>query len=373
MVIIALSPPRRQVWTSSESKGGKEEDHGRAGVYGKSLRHLFGRGNAEHHQAGFPFFQLDRFLRILVQELNESVAISEEFANTASGKVKSGGLLFNRKITRIVTPGTLIDEKFINPYENNYLLAISASNQDVSGPAQEVLAEEATGQGGLSHDVGLAWLDLSTGDFYTQATAGSLLPSVIARIGAREIVLDSAMDETIEPRLLGVPDQQRYLVTRHNMTKSVDSPMSLWTPMLESSIPPEMEKTFTGLEIAAGNILLEYVREKLQGSGIKLQPPVRRQDSQSMSIDKNSLRGLEILETAKDGIPGGKGSLLHAVRRTVTKGGTRMLKDWIGKLGPLPFYLFSVTCLTWPQKRVACVLFTFCITTTSHGFILCER
>lgn len=283
-----------------------------------------------------------------MQELNESVAISEEFANTASGKVKSGGLLFNRKITRIVTPGTLIDEKFINPYENNYLLAISASNQDVSGLVQEVPAERkegAAGQGGLSHDVGLAWLDLSTGDFYTQATTGSLLPSAIARIGAREIVLDSATDEAFEPRLLGLPDQQRYLVTRHNMKRSVSSPMSLWTPMLENPVPPEMEKTFTGLEIAAGNILLEYVREKLQGSGIKLQPPVRRQDSQSMSIDKNSLRGLEILETAKDGIPGGKGSLLHAVRRTVSKGGTRMLKDWIGKLGAFPLYLFSVTCL----------------------------
>ena len=311
-----------------------------------------------------------------MQEFNESVAISEEFANTASGKVKSGGLLFNRKITRIVTPGTLIDEKFINPYENNYLLAISASDQDVSGLAEEVPDERkegATSQGGLSHDIGLAWLDLSTGDFYTQATASSLLPSAIARIGAREIVLDSATDEAFEPRLLGLPDQQRYLVTRHNMTSSVSSPMSLWTPMLENPVPPEMEKTFTGLEIAAGNILLEYVREKLQGSGIKLQPPVRRQDSQSMSIDKNSLRGLEILETAKDGIPGGKGSLLHAVRRTVTKGGTRMLKDWIGKLGAFPLYLFSVTCLTWPLKRVASMLFTFYIPKISHNLILFER
>ena len=304
-----------------------------------------------------------------MQEFNESVAISEEFANTPSGKVKSGGLLFNRKITRIVTPGTLIDEKFINPYENNYLLAISASNQGVSGLVQEVHAEheEVTGQGGLSHDVGLAWLDLSTGDFFTQATAGSSLPSAMARIGARETVLDSSMDEAIEARLLGAPDQHRHLVTRHNMTGDVNSPMSSWTPMLESSVPSETEKTFTGPEIAAGNILLEYVREKLQGSGIKLQPPVRRKDNQSMSIDKNSLRGLEILETAKDGIPGGKGSLLHAVRRTVTKGGTRMLKDWIGKLGPIPFNLFSVNCLAWPRERVACMLFTIYITKISHG------
>lgn len=42
--------------------------------------------------AGFPFIHLERYLRILVQDLNEFVAISEEFPNTISGTVKSGGL-----------------------------------------------------------------------------------------------------------------------------------------------------------------------------------------------------------------------------------------------------------------------------------------
>ena len=96
--------------------------------------------------------------------------------------------------------------------------------------------------------------------------------------------------------------------------------------------------------MVAGNILLDYVKERLQGSGMKLQPPIRKQDNESMTIDKNSLRGLEILETAKDGIPGGKGSLLHTVRRTVTKGGTRMLKEWIGKRSlPTSFSFCSFT------------------------------
>ena len=70
--------------------------------------------------AGFPFFQLDRFLKILVQDLNKYVAISEEFPVSIAGKVKSGGLLFDRKVARVVTPGTLIDEKFIDPYEKQF-------------------------------------------------------------------------------------------------------------------------------------------------------------------------------------------------------------------------------------------------------------
>ena len=269
-----------------------------------------------------------------MQELNESVAISEEFANTASSKVKTGGLLFNRKIVRVITPGTLIDEKFINPYENNYLLAISAQSQEIPDLVQKVpaeLAADAIRPAKGAGEVGLAWLDLSTGDFYTQSTAAAVLSSAVARIGAREIVFDSATDEAAGQALLGVADHDRRLITRHRVTQP-GLQISQWTSMLESSVPPEIEKTFTEHEVAAGNILLDYVRERLQGSGIKLQPPIRRQDNASMGIDKNSLRGLEILETAKDGIPGGKGTLLHTVRRTVTKGGTRMLKDWIGMI-----------------------------------------
>lgn len=273
-------------------------------------------------------------MKILVQELNHSVAISEEFANTASGKVKSGGLLFNRRITRIVTPGTLIDEKFINPFENNFLLAISPPNPGVSqlpqGLHTDLGATIAFPSSDQKSEVGLAWLDLSTGDFYTQATASSQLPSTIARIGAREIVLDSATSEATEQALLGASDQNSQLVTRHRV-RNRELPISQWTPMLECSVSPAEVEGFTRQEMVAGNILLDYVKERLQGSGMKLQPPIRKQDNESMTIDKNSLRGLEILGTAKDGIPGGKGSLLHTVRRTVTKGGTRMLKEWIGK------------------------------------------
>ncbi|KAK5990371.1 MutShomolog 1-like protein [Cladobotryum mycophilum] len=74
--------------------------------------------------AGFPFFQLDRFLKVLVQDLNRHVAIAEEFPNTAADKIKSGGLMHDRRVSRIITPGTLIDENFMDPYANNYVMAI---------------------------------------------------------------------------------------------------------------------------------------------------------------------------------------------------------------------------------------------------------
>lgn len=283
-------------------------------------------------QAGFPFFQLDRFLKILVQEFNESVAISEEFANTSSGKGKSGGLLFNRKVMRIITPGTLIDEKFMNPYENNYLLAISATAAAIDQDLKETSTERATAASDravTSGPFGVAWLDLSTGDFYTQTTTAKSLPSVLARIGAREIVLRKREAISTNQDLHGILDPQQHLVTYHRFNDD-DLSMAGWTSMLEAAVPPEEQEMFTSEEVTAGSLLLSYVKEKLQGIGMKLQPPIRKQDNETMRIDKNSLRGLEVLETLKERVGGGEGSLLHSVRRTVTKGGTRLLKSWIG-------------------------------------------
>ncbi|KAI9373194.1 DNA mismatch repair protein Msh1 [Aspergillus egyptiacus] len=274
--------------------------------------------------AGFPFFQLDRFLKILVQDLNKYVAISEEFANE-SEKVRAGGLLFDRKVTRVITPGTLIDEKFMDPCENNFLMAIYLDPSSIRDfTSRENLSSQQHVLTTASQSVGLAWLDLSTGDFFTQSTTAQMLPSAIARIGAREILVDQRLQELVAQELQLLIGHEHRLMTFFQYPEEI-SPMSEWTSMLEAPLSSEVIETFTQEEVAAGYTLLEYIRVKLLGLNMKLQPPRRRHLDESMSIDRNSLRGLEILETARDGF--GKGSLLHAVRRTSTKSGARLLRD----------------------------------------------
>ncbi|RAL09260.1 mismatch repair ATPase MSH1 [Aspergillus homomorphus CBS 101889] len=277
------------------------------------------------YMAGFPFFQLDRFLKILVQDLNKYVAISEEFANDAEGKLRTGGLLFDRKVARIITPGTLIDEKFMDTSENNFLLAIYI---DVSSVKEQVEQDDdSTKQHVLpfaSQNVGLSWLDLSTGDFFTQVTTAQMLPSAIARIGAREILVDQALGDGVRQELELLTGHDQRLMTFFQFPSKIE-PMSKWGSVLEAPVSAKSAGSFTHEEVAAGYSLLEYIRVQLQGLNMKLQPPRRRDLDESMSIDRNSLRGLEILETARDGF--GKGSLLHAVRRTSTKSGARLLRD----------------------------------------------
>lgn len=290
--------------------------------------------NRKHFQAGFPFNQLDRFLKILVQDLNQFVAVSEEFPNKVSGTVKAGGLMFDRKITRTISPGTLIDENFMDPFANNFLLAIQPSESDSNSPSSEALStnadltESAAPSSITSKPFGLAWLDLSTGDFFTQSTTLGSLASATARIGARETILANGLEDGLRQEMMSVLELQRHNLTYHTPVVENTS-VSLWNPMLETNLTIEKQSAFTTEEVAAGSLLLDYVKDRLQGNDFKLQGPVRKQDIDAMSIDRCSMRALEILGTSREGLGGGKGSLIHTVRRTVTKSGARLLRDRI--------------------------------------------
>ncbi|KAK0632319.1 muts domain V [Immersiella caudata] len=271
--------------------------------------------------AGFPFFQLDRFLKILVQDLNRHVAIAEEFPNDASQRVKSGGLLHDRRVARIVTPGTLIDENFMDPFANNYVMAIHLP-ADASPGQSDV---ETKGHELVDTKIGLAWLDLSTGCFFTQSTTMASLGSALSRVSPREIVLDQQLELQNDHAVMVVLEEERFLVTYSPQAKSQG--LEGWRPMLESEIPDDAKRLFTDDEVQAGSLLLHYVKERLQGLSMKLQAPLRQESLEIMNIDKNSMRSLEIKQTIRDSVF--RGSLLHAIRRTVTKSGARLLSEWV--------------------------------------------
>lgn len=268
--------------------------------------------------AGFPFFQLERFLKVLVVDLGKYVAISEEFPNNAAGKAKAGGLLHDRRVARVVTPGTLIDEGFLEGGSDNFVLAVHVEDSALVSADQSSLSSEASEQ-----SLGLAWLDLSTGTFFTQQTTLAALSSALSRINPKEIVLDTSQKGK-ESKLPSILTEEHHITT---FCETPSLPVTSWTTLLESPLPDSVVSTFTPPEIAAGNLLLEYVGDRLQGADLKLQAPVRYFESEVLSIDRATLRGLEIKENFCDGTL--TGTLLHSLKRTVTSGGGRLLKNWL--------------------------------------------
>ena len=262
-----------------------------------------------------------------MQDFNRYVAIAEEFPNDPSAKIKAGGLMHDRQVSRVITPGTLIDENFMDPFTNNYVLTIQAEHQggeltwDLPAEIESISHSNMSKQSALP--LGLAWLDLSTGHFFTQSTTLAALPSLLARISPREIVLDECFRSVHDRDIAPILREELHLVTYVKTPKA--QPISEWAQMLESPVPVKQEDEFALLEIAACSALLHYVKTRLQNSAMKLQPPLRQLDV--MGVDKNTLKALEIKTTIRDDFF--TGSLLHTVRRTITKGGARLLDSWL--------------------------------------------
>lgn len=259
-----------------------------------------------------------------MQDLNQFVAVADEFPNeTDSAKIKAGGLLHDRRVTRIVSPGTLIDETFIDPFANNYVLAIHL--EDSTCLESEFQQDDSSIIPAPETRVGVAWLDLTTGSFFTQSTTAMSLASLLSRIAPREIVLDERLRASGEHGVLPILADDRRLVTY--FPSSNPRPMSEWADMFETSVSPEEAAKFSPEEVGASSSVLQYIKTRLPGFTVKLQPPIQMHGIDAMGIDKNSMRALEITETIRDGLI--KGSLLQSVRRTVTASGARLLRTWL--------------------------------------------
>ena len=222
----------------------------------------------------------------------------------------------------------------MDPYANNYIMAIhlpQVKSQEDASPQEALNSGKDQKEESL---MGLAWLDLSTGNFYTQQTSLISLGSVLSRVSPREIVLDKSLESAEGHNILSVLNEERYPFTYSPQGEDIQT-LKDWAPMLDAKIPSETVTRFTDDEIKAGNVLLHYVRDRLRGLSMKLQPPVRHDNMQIMAIDKNSMRSLEIKQTMRDGHFAG--SLLHAIRRTATKSGARLLNEWLSKRNH-PFY-----------------------------------
>ncbi|KAK7205898.1 muts domain V [Myxozyma melibiosi] len=320
--------------------------------------------------AGFPFMHLDRYLKILVQELHQYVAISDEFPNIYAkpGAPQQAALaknlvnpedymdkneigqktanMFIRRVCRIITPGTLIDEKFLNPTENNFIVAISLRPKS----DQLVAQSDGTDDADAEHfHIGLSWLDFSTGDFFTQVSSNATLISDIARIAPSEILVDKGLNSGPARHIYRKLEEQQYFITMENFpelneehaqggeSSEMDDGklngqkrdfLKDWNDLFESEeSAPDMIKILTHDELNACTVLLRYIRDKLPETSIKVQVPVRRVPDDNMLIDVNSLRALEIKKTLREQLT--SGSLLNTIKRTVTKSGTRLLSDWL--------------------------------------------
>ena len=244
--------------------------------------------------AGFPYHQLETYLGKLVAA-GFRVAICEQVEDPKQAK----GLV-KRDLTRIVSRGTLTDDALLDPRESNFLAAV------VPGA-----------------NVGLAWIDLSTGVFQAMQCAPGQLLDELARIGAVECLLaDDAppLPSHVSERTLITkrpPWSFGHQEARQTLVKHFGTQSLAGFGFEDDDVPP----------IRAAGGILQYLEETQKSSLEHIDRLIPYRPGASLEIDEATRRSLEIARTLRDGRR--EGALLGVIDRTVTAMGSRMLGEWL--------------------------------------------
>ncbi|CDO96447.1 unnamed protein product [Kluyveromyces dobzhanskii CBS 2104] len=267
--------------------------------------------------AGFPLNQLNRQLKVLVKQYGYSVAVCDQFKHESS--IDNDKNRFMRRVTRIVTPGTFIDEAFENFQENQFILTLEFPENCMKRAAD------------LNTPVGLSWCDISTGEIFVQQVYLKDLVSSITRIRPMEVLLD----EKIMPVEISngewyaeLTELKKYFVKYQKMPakhRPIQSFFKLFSKA-EGDIAKVLDN-FTQKEVAAFRNLLLYIEEHLPDMNTNLELPQKQLITDIMQIDSRTSTALELHSTMREQHK--KGSLLSTIRRTVTTSGARLLTQWL--------------------------------------------
>ncbi|WP_370661532.1 DNA mismatch repair protein MutS [Pelagibius sp. 7325] len=246
---------------------------------------------------GVPVHSADGYLSRLIRK-GFKVAICEQMEDPAEARKRGSKSVVRRDVVRVVTPGTITEDELLDARAHNYLAALA----------------EAGGE------LGLAWLDISTGDFLAQPVGPQGLAATLARLSPGELILaDRLLEKPAHDEAFGaLKDRLTPLPAARfdsaNGTRRLEEVFEV--KALDAFGP------FGRAELAAAGALLDYVTLTQKGRLPRLLPPRRLAAGAVMEIDAATRRNLELTEA----LTGGRaGSLLATIDRTVTGAGARLL------------------------------------------------
>ncbi len=245
---------------------------------------------------GVPAHSYEPYLLKLIRA-GFKVAICDQLETPEEAKKRGYKEIVRREVVRVVTPGTLTEETLLEAGKANYLLSFARTG----------------------NEYGMAWLDISTGEFNTSLISAGQLASELARIRPSEILL---------------PDS---LIYQENLFETYNDWKNKLTPqpgnIFEQKRAETKLKSFykvislegfgklSPAEISACGALLEYVELTQKEALPALQFPKQNRAENYMQVDSATRRNLELTESAT----GDSAFLLKTINRTLTAPGARLL------------------------------------------------
>ncbi|MEH2453605.1 DNA mismatch repair protein MutS [Nostoc sp.] len=259
--------------------------------------------------SGVPHHAWERYTTLLVEK-GYAVVICDQVEDAS----EAAGRLVRREVTRILTPGTLLEEGMLKSSRNNYLAAV-------------VIA---------ANHWGLAYADISTGEFLT--TQGSDLEHLtqeLMRLQPSEVLVPTNAPDL--GSLLRPGETSPHLP--QCLPTSFCYSLRSQVPFSQAEARPRLLQKFKvrsleglgcdhlPLAVRAAGGLLEYLEDTQKENPVSLQKLRTYTDKDYLIVDNQTRRNLEITQTVRDGTF--HGSLLWALDRTSTAMGGRALRRWL--------------------------------------------
>lgn len=257
---------------------------------------------------GIPYHASKIYIARLLR-LGKKIAICEQVSIPSSSK----GLV-DRKVTEIITPGTVLEDDFLEQKSNNFLASIAL----VHSSSEDLLS--------------FAYIDISTGEFAASSfnldQAEERLKKELGRLQVREIlvqqslfshfpIIDRIFDEYPSLFINKYPDWSFNQTTAWKRLCSALGTESLQAFSLYPNSP----------ELVTASLLLEYLEQTGQTNFGHLQGISVYSDSEFVSIDDASQKNLELLTNLRDSSQAY--SLYAVLDQTRTASGARLLRNWI--------------------------------------------
>lgn len=252
-------------------------------------------GSAQHVElAGFPHHALDTYLPKLVRA-GKRVAICEQLEDPKLTKK-----LVKRGITELVTPGVSINDNILDHRENNFLAAVHFARHGV---------------------VGVAFLDISTGEFLTAEGSADYIDKLLGNFAPKEVLVERGNRHLIED----------YFSARY-FTFELDD----WIFTDEAAMDRLLKQFETvslkgfGINkmpaaVIASGAILHYLDITQHNQISHINNLSRIEEDRYVRLDKFTVRNLELVDSFADE---GK-SLLSVIDRTLSPMGARLLRRWV--------------------------------------------
>jgi DNA mismatch repair protein MutS len=250
---------------------------------------------------GVPVKSYEQYLPKLVAQ-GFKVALCEQLEDPAEAKKRGAKSVVKRDVVRLFTGGTITEDTLLDARRNNYLAAVA----------------ESRGQ------IGLAWLDISTGEFFTQGCESAILPSALARLNAGEILVSDKV--LAHPDYFETFNDYKSIITAQPNSRFDSANAIKRLETLYGVKTLDAFANFSRAETSAAGALVDYVELTQKGKLPRLEVPRQLAQGATLEIDHATRRNLELTITLNGQR---KGSLLDVIDRTVTGTGARLLSTWL--------------------------------------------